>query len=154
MTGLPLSEGRGVRDSPLARVYGPTLLPDDSKALSQFMHHSLTGEDVVLKSEGTQRFSYLHVADAVSGLLYVLLFGADGEAYNLADEGSDIALKDLAAIVAEVGRVKVVFDLPTPRRRPGIPRRRWRSWTDRRQRASAGLLLTELLTEYVRLWSK
>lgn len=96
----------------IARVYGPTLLPDDSKALSQFMHRSLTGEDVVLKSEGTQRFSYLHVADAVSGLLYVLLFGADGEAYNLADEGSDIALKDLAAIVAEVGRVKVVFDLP------------------------------------------
>lgn len=96
----------------IARVYGPTLLPDDSKALSQFMHHSLAGEDVVLKSEGTQRFSYLHVADAVSGLLHVLLLGADGEAYNLADEGSDVALKDLAALVAEVGQVKVVFDLP------------------------------------------
>ena len=96
----------------IARVYGPTLLPDDSKALSQFMHRSLAGEDVVLKSEGTQRFSYLHVADAVSGLLHVLLLGMDGEAYNLADEGSDIALRDLAALVAEFGGVKVVFDLP------------------------------------------
>ena len=96
----------------IARVYGPTLLPDDSKALSQFIRRSLSGEDVVLKSEGTQRFSYLHVADAVSGLLYVLLCGEDGEAYNLADEGSDIALKDLAGLVAGAGGVKVVFDLP------------------------------------------
>ena len=96
----------------IARVYGPTLLPDDSKALSQFMHRSLAGEDVVLKSEGTQRFSYLHVADAVAGLLYVLLIGLDGEAYNLADEGSDVMLKDLAGLVAKAGGVKVVFDLP------------------------------------------
>ncbi len=96
----------------IARVYGPTLLPDDSKALSQFIHKSLAGEDVVLKSAGTQRFSYLHVADAVSGLLYVLLCGEDGEAYNLADEASDVALKDLAGLVAEAGGVKVVFDLP------------------------------------------
>lgn len=96
----------------IARVYGPTLLPDDSKALSQFMHRSLGGEDVVLKSDGTQRFSYLHVADAVSGLLHVLLLGMDGEAYNLADEGSDIALRDLAALVADSNGVKVVFDLP------------------------------------------
>lgn len=96
----------------IARVYGPTLLPDDSKALSQFMHRSIAGEDVVLKSDGTQRFSYLHVADAVSGLLHVLLLGIDGEAYNLADEGSDIALRDLAALVADSNGVKVVFDLP------------------------------------------
>lgn len=104
--------GVGAVVARIARVYGPTLLPDDSKALSQFMHRSLAGEDVILKSQGTQRFSYLHVADAVSGLLHVLLLGADGEAYNLADEGSDVALKDLAALVAETGGVKVVFDPP------------------------------------------
>lgn len=96
----------------IARVYGPTLLNEDSKALSQFIRQSLAGEDVVLKSEGTQRFSYLHVADAVSGLLHVMLLAIDGEAYNLADKGSDIALRDLARLVAGVGGVDVVFDLP------------------------------------------
>lgn len=96
----------------IARVYGPTLLGDDSKALSQFIHKSLSGEDVVLKSAGTQLFSYLHVSDAVSGLLYVLLLGASGEAYNLADKSSDVMLKDLAALVADAGGVDVVFDLP------------------------------------------
>jgi nucleoside-diphosphate-sugar epimerase len=93
-------------------VYGPTLLPSDTKALSQFIHRALDGEDVVLKSEGTQRYSYLHVADAASGLLHVLLKGADGEAYNLADTGSDTTLRDLAQLVADAGGVKLVFDLP------------------------------------------
>ena len=96
----------------IARVYGPTLLPDDTKALSQFIHKAISREDVVLKSKGTQRFSYLHVADAATGLLYVLLKGTDGEAYNLADENSNVQLKDLAALVAESCGVKVVFDLP------------------------------------------
>lgn len=95
----------------IARVYGPTLLQNDSKALSQFIHKALAGEDVVLKSEGTQRFSYLYVADAVTGLLAVLLAGENGEAYNLADN-TDVTLKNLAEAVAKSGGVKVVFDLP------------------------------------------
>lgn len=103
----------------IARVYGPTLLNDDSKALSQFMRRSLAGKDVVLKSEGTQRFSYLHVADVVSGLLYVMLLGLDGEAYNLADPESDIALKELAEHVAKNGGVNVAFDLPDAREAAG-----------------------------------
>lgn len=41
-----------------------------------------------------------------------MLLGIDGEAYNLADTGSDISLKDLAGLVAGVGGVSVVFDLP------------------------------------------
>ena len=113
-------EGSEVVIARIARVYGPTLLPDDSKALSQFIRRALAGEDVVLKSDGTQRFSYLHVADVVSGLLYVLLDGADGEAYNLADEGSDVMLRDLAASVAKAGGVEVVFDLPDAREAAGF----------------------------------
>lgn len=96
----------------IARVYGPTLQADDTKALSQFIHNALDGKDIVLKSEGKQYFSYLHVADAVSGILTVMLKGESGWAYNIADEASDIRLRDLAALVAgQCGR-KVVFDLP------------------------------------------
>lgn len=104
-------EGVPVRVARLARIYGPTLLPSDTKALSQFIHKALANEDVVLKSEGTQRYSYLHVADAASGLLHVLLKGGDGEAYNLADPSSDTTLRDLAELVADVGGVNLIFDL-------------------------------------------
>ncbi len=105
-------QGVPVRIARIARVYGPTLLPSDTKALSQFIHRALKGENVVLKSEGTQLYSYLHVADAASGLLHVLLKGGDGEAYNLADPGSDTTLRDLAQLVADAGGVDLVFDLP------------------------------------------
>lgn len=96
----------------IARVYGPTLLSSDTKALSQFLRNALDGKDIVLKSEGKQYFSYLHVADAVSGILTVMLKGNSGEAYNIADAKSDITLRDLASLIARIAGVKVVYELP------------------------------------------
>lgn len=96
----------------LTRTYGPTLLKTDTKALSQFLHKAVDGEDIVLKSEGKQYFSYLHVTDTVSGLLTVLLKGSTGEAYNVSDVESDITLKDLAGIIADYAGKKVIFELP------------------------------------------
>ena len=96
----------------LTRSYGPTLLKTDTKALSQFLHKGVAGEDIVLKSAGTQFYSYLYVMDSVSGLLTVLLNGESGEAYNISDDASDIMLKDLAAIIADYAGKKVVFEIP------------------------------------------
>jgi len=94
------------------RSFGPSLLKTDTKALSQFIHKGVAGEDIVLKSAGTQYYSYTYVCDAVAGLLYVLLLGKCGEAYNIADRGCDIRLKDLAQIIADYAGRKVVFEIP------------------------------------------
>jgi UDP-glucuronate decarboxylase len=96
----------------LTRTYGPTLLKTDTKALSQFIHKGVAAEDIVLKSEGNQYYSYLYVMDSVSGLLTVLLKGKCGEAYNIADEASDVTLKDLAKIIADYVDKNVIFELP------------------------------------------
>lgn len=94
------------------RSYGPTMLMSDTKAISQFIKKGIAGEDIVLKSAGTQIFSYTYVADAVAGLLTILLKGENGEAYNIAEEHSDIMLKDLASIIAGINGKKVVFEIP------------------------------------------
>ena len=96
----------------LTRSYGPTMLMTDTKALSQFIKRGLAGEDIVLKSDGTQYYSYQYMADSVSGLLWILLCGVNGEAYNIAEENSDIMLKDLAAIIANYKGKNVVFEIP------------------------------------------
>ena len=96
----------------LTRSYGPTMLMSDTKAISQFIRKGIAGEDIVLKSAGTQYYSYTYVADAVSGLLTVLLKGKCGEAYNIADEKSDIMLKDLAGLIAQTAGKKVIFEIP------------------------------------------
>ena len=94
------------------RSYGPTMQMSDTKALSQFIKKGIAGENIVLKSAGTQYYSYQYVADSVAGLLTILLCGESGEAYNIAEEHSDIMLKDLAAIIAEINGKKVVFEIP------------------------------------------
>lgn len=96
----------------LPRTYGPTMKREDSKAIAQFIKNALNGEDIVLKSAGNQLFSYGYVMDVVSGILYVLLRGTQGEAYNLSDHASDISLRQLAQIIADQCSTQVVFSLP------------------------------------------
>lgn len=95
------------------RSFGPTLLASDTKAMSQFLGNAVRGEDIVLKSKGDQYFSYTYVTDAVAGLLYILLLGESGQAYNIADEGFDITLRDLAEKISAVAGTRVIFDLPS-----------------------------------------
>ncbi len=102
-----------------ARTYGPTLLSTDTKAISQFIHKGVAGEDIVLKSVGNQTYSYSYVADAAAAFLYCLLYAKDGDAINVADKASDISLKELAQIVAEYAGKKVVFELPDEREAAG-----------------------------------
>lgn len=105
-------KGLNVVIARLSRTYGPTMLKSDSKAIAQFIKKGIAKEDIVLKSDGSQFYSYNYVADGVTGLLTILLKGKNGEAYNIADDESDIALKDLAEFIAKCVGKKVVFELP------------------------------------------
>lgn len=97
----------------LSRVFGPTMLESDTKASSQFILNALRGEDIVLKSDGTQSFSYTYVADAVAAMLHVLLNGENATPYNISCDGCNVRLKDFAEICAESCGKKVVFDIPS-----------------------------------------
>lgn len=103
----------------LPRCYGPTMRMEDSKAIAQFIKNGVLGEDIVLKSDGSQLYSFAYVSDAVLGLLWVLLRGETGQAYNLGDGGSDITQRALAEIIAEYAGTKVVFELPDAVERSG-----------------------------------
>lgn len=102
-----------------SRTYGPTMNLNDSKAISQFIMKAVNNEDIVLKSEGNQLYSYCYVADAVTGLLTIMLKGVNGEAYNVSDSYSDITLKDLANICAEYNNKQVIFELPSETEKAG-----------------------------------
>ena len=104
----------------LTRSFGPTLLPTDTKALSQFLRNGLNHEDIVLKSAGNQHYSYTYTADAVTGLLTVLTHGENGEAYNISDQTCDVRLKELAAIIAKIAGTQVIFDLPSETEKQGF----------------------------------
>lgn len=108
-----------VKIARLCRIFGPTMLENDTKASSQFIKNAIDGKDIVLKSEGNQYFSYTYVADAVRGLLTVLLQGEIGVPYNVSSEKTNVYLRDFARFCAEAIGKKVIFDLPSETEKKG-----------------------------------
>ncbi len=104
----------------LCRIFGPTMIEADSKASAQFFKNAKKRENIILKSEGTQFFSYCYVADAVSAILYVMGKGEICLPYNLANVNCNIHLRNFAELVAKVCSTKVVFDLPTNAEKQGF----------------------------------
>lgn len=95
----------------LARVFGADKTKKDSKAMAQFIRNAVNGEDIVLKSKGLQKYSYIYIADAVAGILKVLLDGVSGEAYNISADYDDMSLGQYAEYIASLGGKKVVYDI-------------------------------------------
>lgn len=94
-------------------TYGPGFTEQDNRVYAQFIRNVLNGEDIVIKSSGEQMRSWLYVDDCVSGLLTILRNGKNGEAYNIADEGSNISIRHLAEMIADIAGRAVVMQLPT-----------------------------------------
>ena len=100
-------------------VYGPNFTESDNRVYAQFIRNILKGEDIVMKSSGEQVRSWCYVVDCVSALLYVLLKGASGEAYNIADPNSVLSIRQFAEMVATIGNANVVIEVPSEVERKG-----------------------------------
>lgn len=94
-------------------TYGPHMTSTDNRAHVQFFHNALNGEDIVLKSAGSQMRSYNYVGDCVSALLTVLIRGVSGEAYNLANPRARLTIAQFADRIARAESKKIVFEDPS-----------------------------------------
>lgn len=109
-------------DTVIARpshTYGPHFTEADNRVYAQFIRNVIDGNDIIMKSTGAQFRSWCYVVDCVNALLYILLKGENGEAYNIADAESNISIKELAEMVASIGGKKVVIDLPSDQEKAG-----------------------------------
>lgn len=93
----------------LGRVYGSPFLQSDTKATSQFIRNAVNNEDIILKSEGKQEYSYVYVTDAVTALLLLMVSGKNGEAYNIASDEVK-SFRDTAKILADMNNRRVIFE--------------------------------------------
>lgn len=94
-------------------IYGPTASAKDSRVSSVFAMQAARGEDIVMKSAGTQIRSYCHCLDCASAILTVLLCGKSKEAYNISNRNSVITIRQMAEIIARNAGVKLMLDIPT-----------------------------------------
>ena len=99
----------------LTQTFGEGVRYDDERVFAEFARCAIEGRDIVLHTKGETKRSYLYVQDAVNAILTVLLRGAEGEAYNAANESTYCSILEMAQMVARLfggGKVQVVFDTP------------------------------------------
>lgn len=83
-----------VRIVRLPEVYGPRMNFDSSGSLGSFIKSAVENKDIVVYGEGTEKEYYLYVADAVSGILKVILSDSTkGKIYTLIGSTSHTVLE-------------------------------------------------------------
>ena len=94
-------------------IYGPTANSNDNRVSSSFAYEVVYGNDLILKSDGSQIRSYCYMLDCATAILKILLNGKSGEAYNISNPDSIINIKTLAELYAKIGSVSVLYQKPT-----------------------------------------
>jgi dTDP-glucose 4,6-dehydratase/UDP-glucuronate decarboxylase len=88
--------------------YGPGLNINDRRILPDLARDMLSGEDLVLLSDGLATRTFCYITDAISGYVKVLVKGEAGQSYNIGTEEPEISMRELAQTVASLG--EEIFD--------------------------------------------
>ncbi|MBP5423129.1 MAG: NAD-dependent epimerase/dehydratase family protein [Paludibacteraceae bacterium] len=91
-------------------IYGPSITEKDSRASAQFIRNAKNGDNIIMKSSGSQLRSYCYTLDCASAILTVLLKGRCGEAYNISNPQSVVTLRELADCLAMKAGVITLFE--------------------------------------------
>lgn len=104
-----------VKTARLAQTFGAGIAKTENRVFAQFARSIMQGQNIVLHTDGSKAHCYCYTADAVTGLLTVLLRGADGEAYNISNEETFCTIREMAQMLIErypESGSKLVFDIP------------------------------------------
>mgnify|MGYP006094947173 CR=1 FL=1 len=96
-------------------TYGPGMALDDGRVFADFVANVIEQKDIILKSDGLAQRPFCYIVDATLGFLTVLLKGDKAEAYNISNPGAEIAIRDLAVVVAGIfpeRGIGVRFEMP------------------------------------------
>ena len=94
-------------------IYGPTASPHDNRVSSAWAYAAARGEDIVMKSDGSQIRSYCYCLDCASAMLQVLINGENIHAYNISNKDSIITIRQLAELLTKSAGTTLKLDLPT-----------------------------------------
>ena len=85
----------------LTQTFGAGVSAEDNRVFAQFARSVIKGEDIVLHTTGESAKPYCYTTDCISAILYILLKGDKGEAYNVANQDTYISIKDMAELLRE-----------------------------------------------------
>lgn len=80
----------------LTATFGPGTAYTDGRVFAQFARSVIEKQNIVLKSIGETVRNYCDVDDCADALILLLKEGESGQAYNVANELTEISIRDLA----------------------------------------------------------
>ena len=107
--------GVPVKIARLAQTFGAGVSVADGRVFAQFTKSCLSGTDIVLHTAGKSMGNYCYTADAVRGLLTILLKGENSNAYTVVNPATSMQIREVAKLVSDTltgGQTKVIFDIP------------------------------------------
>lgn len=97
----------------IAHVYGPGMaLHDDGRIMADLMNNAISGEDIVLKSDGSAKRAFCYITDAIDALIRICISGEKNAIYNVANEQEEVTILSLANMICKcdaTGDIKVTF---------------------------------------------
>lgn len=103
--------GVHVSTARLTQTFGAGVRPEDNRVFAQFARSAMQKKDIILCTTGQTKRDYLYTADAVRGILSILLLGKRGEAYNISNPESYITIYDMAKLCLSFGATAVRCEL-------------------------------------------
>lgn len=88
--------GVNVKVARLTQTFGAGVSTDDNRVFAQFARSIIAETNIVMHTKGESAKPYCYTTDCVSAILYILLRGEKGEAYNVANQETYISIKDMA----------------------------------------------------------
>ena len=98
--------GVNVKVARLTQTTGAGVSNDDNRVIVQFCRLAVQDKDIILHSSGNAARPYCYTMDAISAILYILLNGNNGQAYNVANEDSYISAKRFGIIYTKKNQSK------------------------------------------------
>ncbi len=97
----------------LAQTFGAGVSLEDRRVFMQFSNSVIAKKDIVLNTKGTTISNFCYTSDAIRGILYILKYGATGEAYNICNDEKKMSILDVANLIAnEIAnqQIKVIIN--------------------------------------------
>jgi UDP-glucuronate decarboxylase len=117
--------GVDIRVIRIFNTYGPRMLPDDGRVVSNFIVQALQGEDLTVYGEGSQTRSFCYVDDLIDGFMRFMEQEKIVGPMNLGNPGEFTMLQLAELVLQKVGGKSKITHLPLPsddpkQRRPDI----------------------------------
>ncbi len=113
------SNGVDIRVVRIFNTYGPKMMADDGRVVSNFVVQALRGEDITIYGDGTQTRSFCYVSDLVDGFIRFMEHesGFPGP-LNLGNPGEFTMLELAEKVLSKVGGGSKIIHLDLPQDDP------------------------------------